>query len=596
MGRGAFCAEAVLPLDAQSMFIERDSAAFRSLLSKARLEFELLHSCIFQPLCSRHLNNKSLALKIGQMEFRDLWEGENGSTFVRLVTKPEFGAWVPKGVAGSVKSSQLEFVDIVEYRPSEIVQSPYRIFVRTESPLLGDKLDIRMTLTIEEVDAESCVQRLEGTIHVGIFGVGRVVESIIRDSLVNTYKKLPDIVARWAAFRQQAIAAGDGRALLAGRPPIGSSVGWIRHEVECRDPGEEAAQPAPEGRAAETRAEEALELQEEASSVQASKQEAAASSTAHAAAALEQLAQQQLQQQQQQQVATARPLPSPSPSLPPRKKSSLQQLRLASATTVYYDAEEGAELGEGRASARDDTAAGEGGVGAGGTERQDSGSWSPLLPSTRHHARSASVDSVGLSPGAGPVDHKASGRLWQRFNSYWHEWESYWGAQGVEAEAAAAEREEMAATHGSLLGQVFSSIGREMYYTTSLLLIVAYVGLMRRGVLDVHPDAPPHARRTRGSSFAPAPSRLGERRTVSLDRAEAELAARVFHAGPGEMGDADASATLEAVSLGGDGSPSRSRKGRGSAVAASLASLGLRKPRRGRCFCMRLCCGKAPQK
>lgn len=30
----------------------------------------------------------------------------------------------------------------VQYNPREIAQSPYRIFVRTESPMLGDKLDV----------------------------------------------------------------------------------------------------------------------------------------------------------------------------------------------------------------------------------------------------------------------------------------------------------------------------------------------------------------------------------------------------------------------------------------------------------------------
>lgn len=51
-------------------------------------------------------------LKIGQLEFNDLWH-EGPSSFVRMVTKPEFGSWVPKSVAGQLQSSNLEFHDIM---------------------------------------------------------------------------------------------------------------------------------------------------------------------------------------------------------------------------------------------------------------------------------------------------------------------------------------------------------------------------------------------------------------------------------------------------------------------------------------------------
>ncbi len=38
-----------------------------------------------------HINVQ--VLKIGQLEFNDLWH-EGASSFVRMVTKPEFGSWV----------------------------------------------------------------------------------------------------------------------------------------------------------------------------------------------------------------------------------------------------------------------------------------------------------------------------------------------------------------------------------------------------------------------------------------------------------------------------------------------------------------------
>lgn len=46
-----------------------------------------------------------------------------------------------------------------EYNPAHIAAPPYKIFVRTESPFLKDKLDIQLTLTIEEVEpGVSCRQ------------------------------------------------------------------------------------------------------------------------------------------------------------------------------------------------------------------------------------------------------------------------------------------------------------------------------------------------------------------------------------------------------------------------------------------------------
>ncbi len=44
-------------------------------------------------------------------------------------------------------------------------------------------------------------------------------------------RKLPEIVRRWQAFRAEALAAGNARELLSGRPPVGQSISWIRAEV-----------------------------------------------------------------------------------------------------------------------------------------------------------------------------------------------------------------------------------------------------------------------------------------------------------------------------------------------------------------------------
>lgn len=67
---------------------------------------------------------------------------------------------VPKSVASQLQSSNLEFIDIIEYNPAFISAAPYRIFVRTESPFLKEKLDVRMTMTIEEAEGGAACRQV----------------------------------------------------------------------------------------------------------------------------------------------------------------------------------------------------------------------------------------------------------------------------------------------------------------------------------------------------------------------------------------------------------------------------------------------------
>lgn len=77
---------------------------------------------------------------------------------------------------------------MLEYRPELIEREPFQINVKTESPFLGNKLDVQLKLIIEAVDENTCRQVLAGSIKVNMFGVGRIVEGIVKDSLQNTYK------------------------------------------------------------------------------------------------------------------------------------------------------------------------------------------------------------------------------------------------------------------------------------------------------------------------------------------------------------------------------------------------------------------------
>lgn len=60
----------VLPITAELLFAERDTAAFRALLMKT--------------------------LRLGKMEFISCVRDNSGMYTVKLVTQPELGSWVPK--------------------------------------------------------------------------------------------------------------------------------------------------------------------------------------------------------------------------------------------------------------------------------------------------------------------------------------------------------------------------------------------------------------------------------------------------------------------------------------------------------------------
>lgn len=56
---------------------------------------------------------------------------------------------------------------------------------------------IKCILTIEEVDATSCRQTLEGDINIRIPGLGTIAEHIIKSSLSDVYSGIPQVVERY---------------------------------------------------------------------------------------------------------------------------------------------------------------------------------------------------------------------------------------------------------------------------------------------------------------------------------------------------------------------------------------------------------------
>ncbi|GAB4823910.1 hypothetical protein N2152v2_010956 [Parachlorella kessleri] len=188
--------EANLPIDCRTYFVERDAASFRSLLAKT--------------------------LSLGEYEFVEAWS-EGPVKFVKLKTKPDFSAWVPKSAAGALPLTDLEFFDIIKYDPAELEHPPYRLHT-----------NIHSTLTIEEMGPNKTRQVLEGEIKVKVFGLGGLAERMVKSSLERTYKRLPEVVERWVEFREEVLRQpGGNQRLLLGRPSL-STIPWISEDVKTR--------------------------------------------------------------------------------------------------------------------------------------------------------------------------------------------------------------------------------------------------------------------------------------------------------------------------------------------------------------------------
>jgi len=219
----AIDARCVLPVNVKEYFVERDGDAFRSLFAKT--------------------------LKLGTLTFDDdgpesvLQFEEEGrgnekekTTVVRLVTRPDLGSWVPASVRHAVSTAaEIEFHDEIEYGSVEMEKPPFCLYVRTRSPFLGSKFSLESRLTFSRLEDGRCEQRLQGRVQVKMLGLGGLVERMVRDSVQNTYKKLPHVIGLWNEERRRILVRdeGNGSGLVRGRPEhIDCGVEWIREVVE----------------------------------------------------------------------------------------------------------------------------------------------------------------------------------------------------------------------------------------------------------------------------------------------------------------------------------------------------------------------------
>lgn len=197
-----------LNLSAEEYFIERDGAEFRQFFART--------------------------LKLGELVFADPELADDSQCTIPLITRPDIAAWVPASVRKHVtNAAEIEFIDELKYERGALLRPPYSISISTSSPFLGDRLKIEATMRITPIDDSSCVHSYEGTITCRMFGFGSLVERMVRDSVMQTYKKLDGIINAWEVEKREKIAEFGPGILIEGRPVgIDCGVEWIQDYLE----------------------------------------------------------------------------------------------------------------------------------------------------------------------------------------------------------------------------------------------------------------------------------------------------------------------------------------------------------------------------
>ncbi|KAK9830764.1 hypothetical protein WJX74_006040 [Apatococcus lobatus] len=199
-----FSVSAELGMPAHLFFVERDSAAFRSLVAKV--------------------------MKLGALDIAEGWM-EGGVEVYKFVTDPDMDKYVPRSLQHHLAGGKITYTDIIRYDPKLIASAPFKLPVESIPPVFSNRATIHCTLLIEEVDEHRCRQTLEGEVKLNIFGLGAIAERIIADSLKKVYSGIPPIVERWKAFREEILQQPNGHEVLVKGRPDNQGVDWISDQI-----------------------------------------------------------------------------------------------------------------------------------------------------------------------------------------------------------------------------------------------------------------------------------------------------------------------------------------------------------------------------
>lgn len=199
-----FKVSAVLPTDARTYLIERDSAA--------------LHAFVMQ------------TQNLGASDIQEHWSNGDAQNY-RLATLPDTDHFVPKQLREILpKHLECTLYGFTPYGHAHPRTIPFVQQIYCSPPVAAQKTKMECTLTINAINEAQCRQTLEGDICVSIAGVGPIAERIVCTSLQDTYAQLPDVIQRWCRFRDQVVKQPGGQELLLQGSPS-SEKDWLAQEV-----------------------------------------------------------------------------------------------------------------------------------------------------------------------------------------------------------------------------------------------------------------------------------------------------------------------------------------------------------------------------
>ncbi|KAK9837131.1 hypothetical protein WJX81_005021 [Elliptochloris bilobata] len=198
-------------MPAGEYFADRDTPAFRSL-------------------CSR-------VLKRGLERFESAW-AEPGVQVVKLATVPEaagLALWLPRTCRRLLDGSLAVHYELLRFEDlgGRDEGPPYRLAVSSQPPLFRHRTNIELALTIDAdpADPGRCRQTLEGHVDVAVYGLGRMAEEAICESLRLQYFFLPQVIERWVRVRKELLQRPCSGAALRGPPPDGEAATWLSAET-----------------------------------------------------------------------------------------------------------------------------------------------------------------------------------------------------------------------------------------------------------------------------------------------------------------------------------------------------------------------------
>eukprot|EP00164_Ancoracysta_twista_P003767 GFYU01005050.1.p1 GENE.GFYU01005050.1~~GFYU01005050.1.p1 ORF type:complete len:469 (-),score=75.23 GFYU01005050.1:1043-2449(-) len=174
-----FEVEAILGLDAETYWRDRDTPAFRAFM------------CTIP-----EMGLKSVEL-VSQSVLED------GSTFQVVLNTPS--ADLPGVLKKFLGGQELTFTDEITTPPTA---PPYVVSVRSIPSILSEKATIAGELIVEPIDSKSCKQIFRGSATVNVFGLGSTIETVVKANLKAGYKTLPMLIDSWKQVREE-MAAND---------------------------------------------------------------------------------------------------------------------------------------------------------------------------------------------------------------------------------------------------------------------------------------------------------------------------------------------------------------------------------------------------